>query len=51
MATYAEAEIKAYYLKYLQTKDETYLYKAKELADECASSDDSEVQDIVLKIR
>ncbi len=51
MDKYAEAEIKMNYLKYLQTKDTSYLYKAKELADKCSDSTDPEVKKIVLSLK
>jgi len=50
MDKYSEAEMKMNYLKYLETKDLDYLYKAKEIADNWNGSDSSECKNVAQKV-
>ena len=51
MDKYSEAEMKMNYLKYMETKDPDYLFKAKAIADNWNSnSESSEAKDIAQKV-
>lgn len=50
MDKYSELEMKTNYLKYLQTKDTDYLYKAKAIAENWSSSDSNEAKEIAQKV-
>ena len=50
MDKYSEAEMKMNYIKYLETQDPDYLYRAKEIADNWNDSDSNETKDIAQKV-
>jgi hypothetical protein len=50
MDKHSEAEMKLNYMKYMETKDPEYLYRAKEIADNWNGSDSDETKDIAQKV-